>query len=101
MPFKRYVYVQRISMGEKQAGEIEGRSKRMIDAIRLSVYLTNIMDHGLTSAFWNTFSPLEKTNARENIENYSWRKILDPEMLTSSVNVISYATFLTVSSAVA
>lgn len=87
MSFEGYVYIQRISMRNKpeREKEREGRGreredlKRIIDATRLFIYLANVMGHGLTSAsrFLKRIRP-KKTNARGNVENYSWRKISDP-----------------------
>lgn len=57
---------------EKEKEEKEERLRRMIDATRLFVYLANVMDHGLTSASrFLERSPLRKTNAQGNVENYS------------------------------
>lgn len=85
MFFERYMYVQRISMRDKPEREKERENlKRMIDATRLSIYLVNVMGHGLTSAsrFLKRIQPArenECTGERRELfmkENFGSREML-------------------------
>jgi len=78
-------------MKERQTEE---KKKKMMDATRLSVWLSPISWVWVLLNFWNTFSPLKKTNARRMSriihEGKFWR--CSREMLTLPAIVISYAT---------